>query len=153
MQTAASLLTKNDGIDWFLTLHIEMCCSAPSFQLPKDKQAPCILVGPGTGIAPFRSFWQQRLYDREHKGWLSASLGGISHITTPHPPLSPPFPKCSCLPDCPLQVWSHVPWSWCLAAGSLKWITSTRRRPSRPETKASSRSFTPSTLGNLGNQR
>ncbi|XP_029018514.1 nitric oxide synthase, brain isoform X2 [Betta splendens] len=40
---------------------------APSFQLPKDDQAPCILVGPGTGIAPFRSFWQQRLYDLEHK--------------------------------------------------------------------------------------
>uniref|UniRef100_A0A3P8X4Z7 Nitric oxide synthase n=1 Tax=Cynoglossus semilaevis TaxID=244447 RepID=A0A3P8X4Z7_CYNSE len=41
--------------------------SAPSFQLPKDKQAPCILIGPGTGIAPFRSFWQQRLFEREHK--------------------------------------------------------------------------------------
>uniref|UniRef100_A0A7N6AAJ5 Nitric oxide synthase n=1 Tax=Anabas testudineus TaxID=64144 RepID=A0A7N6AAJ5_ANATE len=40
---------------------------APSFQLPKDDQAPCILVGPGTGIAPFRSFWQQRLYDLEQK--------------------------------------------------------------------------------------
>ncbi|KAM7391186.1 hypothetical protein PAMP_021893 [Pampus punctatissimus] len=42
--------------------------SAPSFQLPKDHHAPCILVGPGTGIAPFRSFWQKRLYDLEHKG-------------------------------------------------------------------------------------
>ncbi|TNN35933.1 Nitric oxide synthase, brain [Liparis tanakae] len=41
---------------------------AASFRLPKDKQAPCILVGPGTGIAPFRSFWQQRLYDLEHDG-------------------------------------------------------------------------------------
>nr|XP_057925584.1 nitric oxide synthase, brain isoform X2 [Doryrhamphus excisus] len=41
---------------------------APSFQLPKDHHAPCILVGPGTGIAPFRSFWQQRLFDLEHKG-------------------------------------------------------------------------------------
>lgn len=48
--------------------------SAPSFQLPKDNQAPCILVGPGTGIAPFRSFWQQRLYDLEHKGWFFFSF-------------------------------------------------------------------------------
>uniref|UniRef100_A0A8D0APC8 Nitric oxide synthase n=1 Tax=Sander lucioperca TaxID=283035 RepID=A0A8D0APC8_SANLU len=39
---------------------------APSFHLPKDNQVPCILVGPGTGIAPFRSFWQQRLHDLEH---------------------------------------------------------------------------------------
>uniref|UniRef100_A0A3B4A9F3 nitric-oxide synthase (NADPH) n=1 Tax=Periophthalmus magnuspinnatus TaxID=409849 RepID=A0A3B4A9F3_9GOBI len=40
---------------------------APSFHLPKDNHTPCLLVGPGTGIAPFRSFWQQRLYDLEHK--------------------------------------------------------------------------------------
>nr|QCX35688.1 Nitric Oxide Synthase 2b [Nautilus pompilius] len=33
---------------------------APSFHLPKDDAAPVIMVGPGTGIAPFRSFWQQR---------------------------------------------------------------------------------------------
>ncbi|XP_044541379.1 nitric oxide synthase, brain [Gracilinanus agilis] len=42
--------------------------SAPSFHLPRDPQVPCILVGPGTGIAPFRSFWQQRLFDIQHKG-------------------------------------------------------------------------------------
>uniref|UniRef100_A0A8B9JGV2 Nitric oxide synthase n=1 Tax=Astyanax mexicanus TaxID=7994 RepID=A0A8B9JGV2_ASTMX len=41
---------------------------APSFRMPKDSRVPCILVGPGTGIAPFRSFWQQRLYDLENKG-------------------------------------------------------------------------------------
>ncbi|XP_067861791.1 nitric oxide synthase, brain [Heptranchias perlo] len=41
---------------------------APSFRLPKDPMVPCILIGPGTGIAPFRSFWQQRLHDIEQKG-------------------------------------------------------------------------------------
>lgn len=32
--------------------------SAPSFHIPKDPQLPVILIGPGTGIAPFRGFWQ-----------------------------------------------------------------------------------------------
>ncbi|KAJ8415334.1 hypothetical protein AAFF_G00423140 [Aldrovandia affinis] len=47
---------------------------APSFRMPKDPKVPSILVGPGTGIAPFRSFWQQRLYDYEHKGIDSSPM-------------------------------------------------------------------------------
>ncbi|XP_058139802.2 nitric oxide synthase, inducible isoform X2 [Dasypus novemcinctus] len=42
--------------------------SASGFQLPEDPSHPCLLVGPGTGIAPFRSFWRQRLHDAERRG-------------------------------------------------------------------------------------
>ncbi|XP_046333206.2 nitric oxide synthase, inducible-like [Haliotis rufescens] len=37
--------------------------AAPNFRLPEDKTLPVMMVGPGTGIAPFRSFWQQRQVD------------------------------------------------------------------------------------------
>ena len=35
--------------------------------MPEDGTVPVIMVGPGTGIAPFRSFWQQRQFDVVHK--------------------------------------------------------------------------------------
>lgn len=38
--------------------------SAPGFHMPQDKSVPIILISAGTGLAPFRSFWQQRYFDQ-----------------------------------------------------------------------------------------
>lgn len=50
--------------------------SAPTFHLPVDVTKPLILVGPGTGIAPFRSFWQHRAAQKKIKG-----MNNLSKVT------------------------------------------------------------------------
>ncbi|ETS29523.1 sulfite reductase [NADPH] flavoprotein, alpha-component [Photorhabdus temperata] len=50
-----------------------------NFRLPVDPQTPVIMIGPGTGIAPFRAFMQQRDADgAEGKNWL---FFGNPHFT------------------------------------------------------------------------
>lgn len=42
-----------------------------SFVLPEDKDIDIIMVGPGTGIAPFRAFMEQRVFDGgKGRNWL-----------------------------------------------------------------------------------
>ncbi|XP_023692108.2 nitric oxide synthase 2b, inducible [Paramormyrops kingsleyae] len=48
--------------------------SSSDFHLPVEPSSPAILVGTGSGIAPFRGFWQQRLYDTQTKGVRGAPM-------------------------------------------------------------------------------
>uniref|UniRef100_A0A8C7GI10 Nitric oxide synthase n=1 Tax=Oncorhynchus kisutch TaxID=8019 RepID=A0A8C7GI10_ONCKI len=48
--------------------------SSGGFHLPAEPSTPVILVGAGSGIAPFRSFWQQRLHDMKHPGFSGSPM-------------------------------------------------------------------------------
>ncbi|KAL3268496.1 hypothetical protein HHI36_007608 [Cryptolaemus montrouzieri] len=47
---------------------------APGFYLPEKLTKPIIVVGPGTGIAPFRGYWQHRLILHERSQQLGKML-------------------------------------------------------------------------------
>ena len=52
----------------------------PNFKFPKDKETPVIMIGPGTGVAPFRSYMQEREeLELEGNTWL---FFGNQHFRT-----------------------------------------------------------------------
>lgn len=60
----ADRLAEDDGVRLFIEHN-------NNFRLPADPDAPVIMIGPGTGIAPFRAFMQQREADgATGKNWL-----------------------------------------------------------------------------------
>lgn len=57
-------LQENDNIRVFIVAN-------DNFRLPKNSDAPVVMIGSGTGIAPFRAFMQQRSSDGAlGKNWL-----------------------------------------------------------------------------------
>ncbi|BAO00138.1 sulfite reductase [NADPH] flavoprotein alpha-component [Candidatus Pantoea carbekii] len=68
----ADRIAENDVIRIFIE-------SNQNFRLPIDLNTPIIMIGSGTGIAPFRAFMQQRIKDKAiGKNWL---FFGNPHFT------------------------------------------------------------------------
>ncbi|KAM4795668.1 nitric oxide synthase, inducible [Rhinophrynus dorsalis] len=80
-KTKDGLGTLHHGVcsTWLNTIELKelVPCfirSTNTFHLPENSSTPCLLIGPGTGISPFRAFWQQRLCDLEKKGKKAGSM-------------------------------------------------------------------------------
>ncbi|MBS1213028.1 MAG: sulfite reductase flavoprotein subunit alpha [Proteobacteria bacterium] len=65
---ASTFLADRVAEDGQVPVYID---SNPNFRLPDDPDAPIIMVGPGTGVAPFRAFVAEReVTGAKGKNWL-----------------------------------------------------------------------------------
>ncbi|GAB4363180.1 MAG: assimilatory sulfite reductase (NADPH) flavoprotein subunit [Methylohalobius crimeensis] len=65
---ASSFLSERVKVGDRIPVYIE---TNKHFRLPKDSAAPVIMIGPGTGVAPFRAFLQEReARSAPGKNWL-----------------------------------------------------------------------------------
>lgn len=75
--TCSGFLADSSKVGDKLKVFIE---ANEAFRLPKDDSAPVIMIGPGTGVAPFRAFAQYRAETgSKGKNWL---FFGDQHFTT-----------------------------------------------------------------------
>jgi len=73
----STFLADRLQVDDSLPLYIH---KNPNFFLPADPETPIIMVGPGTGVAPFRAFIQERSFqDNRGPSWL---FFGDQHFQT-----------------------------------------------------------------------
>jgi sulfite reductase alpha subunit-like flavoprotein len=78
-KTILKLPRKGIATSWLAQLKAGASVSAGftsgSMRLPTDPSTPIILIGPGTGIAPFRAFVQERLAQSPHGGNILVFFG------------------------------------------------------------------------------
>ncbi|MEX0983313.1 MAG: assimilatory sulfite reductase (NADPH) flavoprotein subunit [Bacteroidales bacterium] len=73
----SGFLSEKNPVDSKVMVYVD---PNESFRLPDDAKTPIIMIGPGTGVAPFRSFLQAReLVENRGKSWL---FFGDRHFTT-----------------------------------------------------------------------
>ncbi|RYZ59432.1 MAG: hypothetical protein EOP07_04080 [Proteobacteria bacterium] len=76
--TASNFLATSHGRQSPVSIIID---HPPRFSLPHDPSVPIIMIGGGTGLAPFRSFIASRMQQKDSgKNWLLLSLASREHF-------------------------------------------------------------------------